>query len=284
MGLRDAIRAHRSLYQAGNILHRDVSEANIILTHQNSVKDFTSILIDLDIARKKNHCSSGAPRRTGTMLFMAIEALRGKPHTYRHDLESFLYVLIWLCARRGWQLNHNVQNGLKSSLLRHWQTGDYETIANNKRGVMVKSGFDSILEKFHVNFNCVKNLCWKLRDILFEYNGDLFTGTKWNTNAIYDRMINAINYELKLILERGEGLNVALPSNPETQGKKEREGGGQREGQGERQTQGREGRGEADGALRPREVAKGVVTNPVRQQRCGKCRQPGHNRRKCQQV
>ncbi|OXV09097.1 hypothetical protein Egran_03140, partial [Elaphomyces granulatus] len=36
------------------------------------------------------------------MEFMAIEVLLNVDHTYRHDLESFFYVLIWQCARRGW--------------------------------------------------------------------------------------------------------------------------------------------------------------------------------------
>lgn len=30
--LRDAIKAHRSLYLEGNVLHRDISENNIIIT------------------------------------------------------------------------------------------------------------------------------------------------------------------------------------------------------------------------------------------------------------
>ncbi|KAK0725689.1 hypothetical protein B0H67DRAFT_479800, partial [Lasiosphaeris hirsuta] len=40
---------------------------------------------------------------TGTMQLMAIEALFGIDHTYRHDLESFFYVLLWVCARQSWR-------------------------------------------------------------------------------------------------------------------------------------------------------------------------------------
>ena len=36
------------------------------------------------------------------MQFMAVEVLRKADHTYRHDLESFLYVLLWMCARQAW--------------------------------------------------------------------------------------------------------------------------------------------------------------------------------------
>ena len=64
-------------------------------------------LIDLDMAKHispkpttPNGTPKGLRRRTGTMLFMAIEILEGtcSRHHWRHDLESFLYVLIWICV------------------------------------------------------------------------------------------------------------------------------------------------------------------------------------------
>jgi hypothetical protein len=58
-------------------------------------------LIDLDLAKELDSVPSGASHRTGTIQFMAIEVLQGKGHTYRHDLESFFYVFIWMCIRYG---------------------------------------------------------------------------------------------------------------------------------------------------------------------------------------
>ena len=101
--LRDAIKAHRSLYTVGKILHRDISENNIIITDPEKTGGFAGMLIDLDLAKEVGKGPSGARHRTGTMEFMAIEVLLGYAHTYRHDLESFFYVLLWLCARRGWK-------------------------------------------------------------------------------------------------------------------------------------------------------------------------------------
>jgi hypothetical protein len=37
---------------------------------------------------------SGARHQTSTMQFIAIEVLKGKGHTYQHNLESFFYVFI----------------------------------------------------------------------------------------------------------------------------------------------------------------------------------------------
>ena len=51
------------------------------------------------------------------MQFMAIEVLQGKGHTYRHDLESFFYVFIWMCIRYGYEKASDISEagGLKSS-------------------------------------------------------------------------------------------------------------------------------------------------------------------------
>ncbi|KAH6716479.1 hypothetical protein BKA61DRAFT_574276 [Leptodontidium sp. MPI-SDFR-AT-0119] len=63
--------------------------------------DSKGMLIDLDLVKELDSLPSGASHRIGTMLFMAIEVLQGKGHTYRHDLESFFYVLVWMCIRYG---------------------------------------------------------------------------------------------------------------------------------------------------------------------------------------
>ncbi|KAF4637478.1 hypothetical protein G7Y89_g576 [Cudoniella acicularis] len=95
--LRDAIRGHRSLLEDGKILHRDVSENNIIMTELPAEDALKGRLIDLDLAKELDGMPSGARHRTGTMQFMAIEVLEGKGHTYQHDLKSFFYVFVWMC-------------------------------------------------------------------------------------------------------------------------------------------------------------------------------------------
>jgi hypothetical protein len=39
----------------------------------------------------------GAKGKTGTRAFIAIGALLGKQHSFIHDLESFFWVLFWIC-------------------------------------------------------------------------------------------------------------------------------------------------------------------------------------------
>jgi serine/threonine protein kinase len=97
--LRNTIRGHKSLLEDRKILHRDISENNIIITEAATKGDPKGILIDLDLAKELDSLPSGASHRTGTMQFMAIEVLQGKGHTYWHDLESFLYILIMVWIR-----------------------------------------------------------------------------------------------------------------------------------------------------------------------------------------
>ena len=95
--LCDAIQGHRSLLEDGNILHRDISENNIIITEAATTGDPKGMLIDLDLAKDLESLPSGASHRTSTMQFMTIEVLEGNGHTYRHNLESFFYVFMWMC-------------------------------------------------------------------------------------------------------------------------------------------------------------------------------------------
>ncbi|KAF2839987.1 hypothetical protein M501DRAFT_1010229 [Patellaria atrata CBS 101060] len=94
-GLLGGIKGHESLLHA-KILHRDISIGNIMLT---MVED-DGFLIDLDLAVKiDRENASGAPTKTGTKVFMAIGALYGEDHNFMHDLESFFWVLFWVCVR-----------------------------------------------------------------------------------------------------------------------------------------------------------------------------------------
>ena len=196
--LRDAIKAHKSLYIDGGILHRDISESNIIITDPSKADGFAGMLIDLDLARESEQLPSGVRQHTGTMEFMAIEVLRGNVrYTYRHDLESFFYVLLWLCARRAWEV-HGQQP--KSEILKRWYSGTFPDIASAKASDMTVidegAGFGRILKEFHPDFESVKNLCENIRSLLFTYDeskGGLVKNTPQQPVELYDPIIKAFD-------------------------------------------------------------------------------------------
>jgi hypothetical protein len=175
---RDAIKAHRSLYVKGKILHRDISSNNIIITDPKTANGFKGMLIDLDLAKVQDSSSSGARYRTGTMQFMAIEVLRKTDHTYRHDLESFFYVLLWMCARQAWYNKFGVkENPPQESLLRKWEIGSLNYIADSKEGHMTVNSLKRLMNEFPKELDIMKPLCLDFRKILFRDTADLFFGT-----------------------------------------------------------------------------------------------------------
>ena len=131
---------HESLLKAG-ILHRDISFGNIMLT-ENEEDGF---LIDLDLAVKmSNDHASGAPSKTGTKVFMAIGALLGEPHSFMHDLESFFWVLFWVC------IHYDLDE--KPRIVRDYEKWNYvstKELANAKRGLVSdEDGFNEAFADF----------------------------------------------------------------------------------------------------------------------------------------
>lgn len=100
--LRDVIKMHRFLYFMSNILHRNISENNIIITDSKKANDFMNMLIDLNLVKKIDSKQSNARHQTNIMKFMMIQVLHNVSHIYRHDLESFFYVLLWICNHHAW--------------------------------------------------------------------------------------------------------------------------------------------------------------------------------------
>ena len=192
--LRDAAKAHRSLFEKAKILHRDISENNIIITDPKMADGFRGMLIDLDLAIVDGERTGGL-HMTGTMEFMAIDVLRGVEHTYRHDLESFFYVLLWMCARRAWEREfHCIRKDRPTvSRTRDWYGDTIENVADRKQGTMHADGFKAVLGEFAPAFDCIKPLCRKIRSILFPLtkDGELDLGTPADPNTLYEPIIKA---------------------------------------------------------------------------------------------
>lgn len=159
---------------------------------------------------------------TGTMEFMAIEVLQGAilyVHTYRHDLESFVYVFLWICARQAWDrvIECNKNDRPEKSVLAKWYIGSYEDIATFKEVAMSVRGLDKLLEQFPQALDRVKPLCREIRAILFSYmdglslhrftggvlagvlSAGLFLGTLQNPAELYGPIIEALTDALSSI-------------------------------------------------------------------------------------
>ncbi|CAD6501843.1 BgTH12-02089 [Blumeria graminis f. sp. triticale] len=185
-GLRDAIKGHKSLFMDSKILHRDISTNNIILTEPKLNDGCHGVLIDLDLAisLSDDSCSADAKLLTGTTEFIALGILdahanptgNGVVHSYRHDLESFFYVLISVCIRLGWPSKKSPFIGT----LRKW----YKDFKNK------------ILNVFSPKFDCVKELASKLRIKLFQRNIDPCIETDPFPEDLYNSILKAFDEEI----------------------------------------------------------------------------------------
>ncbi|KAI9769851.1 MAG: hypothetical protein M1840_003845 [Geoglossum simile] len=96
--LEGNITGYESLRDLTSTIQSDVSIGNLMMNEEEDNPSWLSFLIDLDLAIKENQGKpSGAPSKTGTRAFMAIGALYGEEHSFMHDLESFFWVLFWIC-------------------------------------------------------------------------------------------------------------------------------------------------------------------------------------------
>ena len=154
---------------------------------------FMGMLIDLDLAKATG---VGARHKKGTSELMAIEVLHGAVHSYRHDLESFFYVLLWMCARRTWEREFECKlvDRPKRNIVTKWYTGSFDDIADAKQGHMHIDKFEDILKELPHAFDRVKPLCRKIQGILFPYKDGLLVGTPPNPPEIlYDPIIEAFD-------------------------------------------------------------------------------------------
>lgn len=170
--LRDAVKAHRSLFEDGGILHQDIAPSNIIITDSVDPEAPKGILIDLDVAMilDVGPRNPGGISITGTPPFMAIGALKGQPRTYRHDLESFLYALLWSVISDG------SESPPEDSKLQGWRSGSYAEMATQKMVDMAPDAFRSLLAEFKPKYQTLRSVAEDFRQLLFPIRDD---GTLW---------------------------------------------------------------------------------------------------------
>lgn len=129
---------------------------------------------------------------TGTPPFMALELLLEGPvaHTWRHDLESFLYVLIWVCMQKPYVSLGNWRNALTS-----------RDAAENKQNAMSNGFKDKLLDQFR--FEEAKPLAKRLREILFYEKAidksEMYLHTppgEEARNEMYDKVLQAFDDEI----------------------------------------------------------------------------------------
>ena len=184
-GMIGCIKGHKSLREAG-FLHRDISINNLIINEDGD--NLTSFLIDLDLAiTDPRVTTSRAKGRTGTKAFMAIGVLRGDPHTFMHDLESFFWVLFWICTHH----NEPSKNPKDHTLYDGWNYHAVEDLADLKyAAVSSHSTFSRHTARFTEYYKPLATWMESLRQVVFP------NGQPWETvdEELYSRMTGLLDH------------------------------------------------------------------------------------------
>lgn len=197
--LCDLVKALRSLYMDGRIIHRDIAIKNVVITSRHSADSPKGVLIDFDQALDLDNVRAVEPL-VGSDGFMAIGILSGKPHTYRHDLESLFYVFLWFAIGNDHEHDdaYDILGGLpKTSRLWKWCSMDFRSVGRAKAADMSPEGFLGILGEFSADFAPLRGLAKELHALVFPVrDGKIFTGTETEQVAVerlYNGMADAFN-------------------------------------------------------------------------------------------
>ncbi|OAV96020.1 hypothetical protein PTTG_11054, partial [Puccinia triticina 1-1 BBBD Race 1] len=127
--LEDCIKGHQELLKAG-YLHRDISINNLMVNDNSKDPYRKSFLIDLDMAIPSSSGAQCSLARTGTKVFMSCHLLLGRPgHTHVDDLESFFWVMTWIC------IQYPVEQR-KATTLPTWNQLPLESLGLLKKGLL----------------------------------------------------------------------------------------------------------------------------------------------------
>ncbi|KDQ22445.1 hypothetical protein PLEOSDRAFT_163343 [Pleurotus ostreatus PC15] len=143
----DLVECHYHAYRWGDVLHRDLSEGNVMWMYGQG-KVPLGLLNDWDLSSIFEDGAAPPPVtqcRIGTPPFMALDLLQVAYelpiHRYYHDLESFLYILIWAMVH--YNMGNEELNILPDPkqprrlvpvhrILRGWEGNDYQANADSK--------------------------------------------------------------------------------------------------------------------------------------------------------
>ncbi|KAI9777078.1 MAG: hypothetical protein M1816_004916, partial [Peltula sp. TS41687] len=169
---------HESALKKSSILHRDVSLGNVLLDEDESDGFLNDWDLAVDITRPK---ASGAPGKTGTKVFMAIGALLDEPHSFMHDLESFFWVLFWICI----YYEGPDMEGKPIKKFEDWNFDLAEEVAEGKLAVISLDRFESNLKEYVTDYcSPLIPLITKLWEAVFP-NGRKY---RYEDKTLYGRM------------------------------------------------------------------------------------------------
>ncbi|KAJ2354870.1 hypothetical protein GGF43_003016, partial [Coemansia sp. RSA 2618] len=186
--IRDVMRCHAAILTHCKILHRDISEGNILARRDDT--GVHGMLIDFDHAIEitgKGYAKHA--ERTGTLPYMSIGNLENNEteRTALDDWESIIYMLCWI-GTFGW--NSNTRRAVSDKVLDidSWINGSIEMIAMAKRKSMESRNlFSPIVKNFNgkiKHIGALQQTVERLRKALIDDHDPGLTGAMINVDDL----------------------------------------------------------------------------------------------------
>ncbi|KAJ1718071.1 hypothetical protein LPJ61_006888 [Coemansia biformis] len=145
----DAVNAHKAIFDKCRILHRDISDNNIMFVRKGD--KIRGVLIDMDYATTRDDARRDVqPICIGIFPFMSVNNLEREDvqRTEIDDMESVLYILLWYGVW-GITAGDRDMTADKESIIDVW-SADRSDAATSKRNLMHSpSSMFRILQDVH---------------------------------------------------------------------------------------------------------------------------------------
>ncbi|KAF5371049.1 hypothetical protein D9757_010299 [Collybiopsis confluens] len=164
----DAMDAHYKAVDRCSLLHRDISSGNIVITDQGR-----GMLIDWELSKKVPGLDARTYERTGTHQFRSVRLLQATPksnvpHSQGDDIESFLWVLIWVVARNA---PHDMTDEHCAGIL---QSFDQQIDAGSAKKRLLRGGKSEIQEMNLTTEQLTNLLTHLVRHFSGRYESEIF--------------------------------------------------------------------------------------------------------------
>ncbi|KAJ2345703.1 hypothetical protein IWW50_005630, partial [Coemansia erecta] len=172
--IRDVMRCHAAILKHCRILHRDISEGNILVRRDDT--GVHGMLIDFDHAIDINN--KGYAKNSegvGMLQFMSISNLENNEteRTLLDDWESIIYMLCWI-GTFGWNSETRRAAPDPNMEIYKWKNGSIKMIARAKhRSMNTPDDFTLITNEFNGDIQHIddlQDLVELLRDELIDNN------------------------------------------------------------------------------------------------------------------
>ncbi|KZT63025.1 hypothetical protein DAEQUDRAFT_815861 [Daedalea quercina L-15889] len=192
--VKDALKGYQAAYQK-NVIHRDMSVENILITRLTE-EGKRGVIIDFDYAKVLGDPTLYGDPASGTRPFMSGELLIGRPyynavrrevdgvqvvvfddsaprHAFYHDLESALWILLWICLSksgggiRRHALVHKTDDSLDRLFRGLYEVPEIEQLGRSKREVLKdEMEFSYAIRYIDDFYRPLESFLWKLWHIL----------------------------------------------------------------------------------------------------------------------